>query len=42
MEIFRNKIEVQKRLAEYWKERWKHEYWEKIELLHENIELKRQ
>ncbi|XP_071917081.1 uncharacterized protein [Coffea arabica] len=41
IEILRNEIEVQKRLAEYWEERWKHEYLEKIELLHENIELKR-
>nr|XP_027088646.1 uncharacterized protein LOC113709996 [Coffea arabica] len=42
IEMLRNKVEVQKRLAEYWEERWKHEYSEKIELLHENIGLKRQ
>ena len=42
IEVLQNEIEVQKRRAEYWEGRWKHEYSEKIELLHETIELKRQ
>ena len=42
IEILRNEIEVQKRLAEYWEDRWKCEHSEKSELLYENNELKRQ
>ena len=42
IEMLRNEVEIQKRLAEYWEERWKREYSEKIDLLHENIGLKRQ
>ena len=39
--VLRDEIEVQRRLAAYWEGRWKHEYSEKIELLHQNLELKR-
>ena len=39
--VLRDEIEVQKKLVAYWEGRWKHEYSEKIELLHKNLELKR-
>ncbi|XP_071921768.1 uncharacterized protein [Coffea arabica] len=41
IEILRDEIEVQKKLAKYWEGRWKDEYLEKIELLHKNIDPKR-
>ena len=39
--VLRDEIEVQRRLTEYWEGRWKQEYSEKLELLHQNMELKR-
>ena len=39
--ILRKEIELQNRLVEHWEGRWEQEYLEKIELLHENIELKK-
>ena len=41
IEIIRMEVEFQKRLAEYWEGWWEQEYLEKIEPLHQNIELKK-
>lgn len=39
--VLRDELEVQRRLTEYWERQWKQEYSEKLELLHQNMELKR-
>ena len=41
MDILRNEVEFQRKLAEYWEGRWKQEYAEKIELLRQNVELEK-
>ena len=41
MDILRKEVEFQKKLTDYWKERWKQEYAEKIELLRKNAELEK-
>ena len=41
MDILRNEVEFQKKLANYWEGRWKQEYTEKIVLLHKNMKLER-
>ena len=38
MDILRNKIKFQRKLADYWEGRWKQEYTEKIELLRKKVE----
>ena len=42
MDILRNEVEFQKKLADYWEGRWKQEYAEKTELLRKNIELEKE
>ena len=41
MDILRNEVEFQRKLADYWEGRWKQEYAEKIELLRQNVELEK-
>ena len=42
MDILRNEVEFQRKLADYWEGRWKQEYAEKIELLRQNVELEKE
>ena len=41
MDILRNEVEFQRKLADYWEGRWKQEYAEKTELLRKNVELEK-